>query len=523
MALAPTALPSLGLTRAMKYRSDVRESQLRNLRQKVEDLDYGRYLVEMNLVKLRAFRSTRLRFRFPVTALIGPNGGGKSTILGAAALPYKSIKPSLFFPMSSADVEAMRDLKVTYTLVDRKERADGTLERSATHPKKKWERSAIERKLLYFPMRRTIPATEKSEFTKFRTGVKELSENDYVNLGPDVIEPASRILGIDLTNYERATSKKPLIGWSEGVKHSEFHFGAGISVIVEAIWNLESLSPADQALILIEEVETTLHPHAVRRFVEYLIGVAERKRCQVIFTTHSEYALDPLPREAIWGCRDGRLVNGRLRVEDMLAFRGDADTRLVVFCEDKMAVAWVQGMLRFDGMGEELATIEFFAVGGHGDVRAKTLAHNADPARKLPAIAFIDGDAPADLPEQPETFRLPGTLMPEEVILDSVRESYSTNLALLTVALTRRPEEQDLVRKVIDTEARDTEDMHLVFNKIGIKLGFVPEETVRGAMITAYCQSQPEESRRVSEILRARLGRNGNGNGVLVQSGVRIE
>lgn len=498
----------------MKYRSDVRESQLRNLRQKVEDLDYGKYLVEMSLHKLRAFRNARLRFRFPVTALIGPNGGGKSTLLGAAALPYKAIKPSLFFPMSSADAEAMRDLRVTYTLVDRKERPDGILERSATHPKKKWERNALERKLIYFGMRRTTPATEKSEFTKFRTGVKQLSENDYVNLGPEVIEPASRILGIDLTDYERATSRKPLIGYSDGVKHSEFHFGAGISVIVEAVWNLESLAPADQALILIEEVETTLHPHAVRKFVEYLIGVAERKRCQIIFTTHSEYALDPLPREAIWACRDGRLVNGRLRVEDMLAFRGDADARLVVFCEDATASAWIQGMLRFAGMDHELASIDFFAVGGHGDVTAQTLAHNGNPERTLPAIGFIDGDAPHDLPAQPGVFRLPGTLMPEEVILDCVRAGYATNLALLTVALTRRPEEQELVRRVVDAEARDTQDMHLVFNKIGIKLGFVPEDAVRGAMIMAYCQSCPDDARQVASMVCEHLSRNGNGNGV---------
>lgn len=494
----------------MKYRSEVRDSQRRGLRQKVEDLDYGKYLVELYIHKLRAFRGTRLRFRFPVTALIGPNGGGKSTILGAAALPYKTIKPSLFFPMSSADAEAMRDLKVTFTLVDRQERADGSIERSATHPKKKWERSALDRKVLYFPMRRTIPATERAEFTKYRTGVKQLSENDYGALGPEVTDPATRILGIDLSKYERATSKKPLIGHADGVKHSEFHFGAGISVIVETVWNLENLSPADQALVLIEEVETTLHPHAVRKFVEYLIGVAERKRCQIVFTTHSEYALDPLPREAIWACRDGRLTNGRLRVEDMLAFSGEADTRLVVYCEDSMAEEWLKGMLRFAGRDDDLATIEFHAVGGHGDVIARTIAHNNDPAAKAtPAIGFIDGDSPPEA-SATSTFRLPGTLMPEEVIVDTVRAAYAINLAHLTARLHRQDGEQERVRYVVDIEARDTEDMHLIFSKIGTRLGFVPESTVRGAFIATYCQSQADQARAVAELLHAQIP-NGNG------------
>ena len=35
------------------------------------------------------------------TALIGPNGGGKSTVLGAAACAYREMRPGLFFPKSS--------------------------------------------------------------------------------------------------------------------------------------------------------------------------------------------------------------------------------------------------------------------------------------------------------------------------------------------------------------------------------------------------------------------------------------
>ncbi len=56
--------------------------------------------------------------------------------------------------------------------------------------------------------------------------------------------------------------------------------------------------------------------------VEYLIDVAERKSIQAIFTTHSDYALEPLPNEAIWACIDGRLRKGKLSVEALRAVSG---------------------------------------------------------------------------------------------------------------------------------------------------------------------------------------------------------
>ena len=44
----------------------------------------------MNLIKCRAFREETIEFEFLVKALIGPNGGGQTTILGACALLYDS-------------------------------------------------------------------------------------------------------------------------------------------------------------------------------------------------------------------------------------------------------------------------------------------------------------------------------------------------------------------------------------------------------------------------------------------------
>jgi hypothetical protein len=157
----------------MRYRSDIRESQIRSLRDRVDAADYRKYLQEMTLHKLRAFEGARIRFRFPVTALIGPNGGGKSTILGAAALIYKSAKPSIFFAQSSADREAMRGIRVSYRLIDRDHRRDGEIERSVTHPDLKWSREALDRRLLFLASGGRCQPTNALSSLSFGWGLKK--------------------------------------------------------------------------------------------------------------------------------------------------------------------------------------------------------------------------------------------------------------------------------------------------------------------------------------------------------------
>ena len=85
------------------YKSEIRNSQLKKLEEKARKLNYEKYLSKVNLIKCRAFENQVIKFEYPVTALIGPNGGGKTTILGACALLYDSFAPRQFFTRKRAD------------------------------------------------------------------------------------------------------------------------------------------------------------------------------------------------------------------------------------------------------------------------------------------------------------------------------------------------------------------------------------------------------------------------------------
>jgi predicted ATPase len=90
----------------MKYKSEIRDSEINELLEKVGKRNYGKYLISLTLNQIRGFKDKTITFDFPVTALIGPNGGGKSTVLGAVACAYRSevIPSHLFKKGGSIDV-----------------------------------------------------------------------------------------------------------------------------------------------------------------------------------------------------------------------------------------------------------------------------------------------------------------------------------------------------------------------------------------------------------------------------------
>ena len=80
----------------------------------------------------------------------------------------------------------------------------------------------------------------------------------------------------------------------QGASYSGFHQGAGETTITEL---LQTDLPK-YSLVLIDEVETSLHPRAQRRLVRDLAERARELELQIILTTHSLFVLDELPFEA---------------------------------------------------------------------------------------------------------------------------------------------------------------------------------------------------------------------------------
>src|SRR4051812_39680835 len=71
---------------AAGFQSEIRQSDINQLVERVETLKYRKYLRRVSLATVRGFTDQTVSFDFPVTAIVRPNSGGKTTVLGAAAL-----------------------------------------------------------------------------------------------------------------------------------------------------------------------------------------------------------------------------------------------------------------------------------------------------------------------------------------------------------------------------------------------------------------------------------------------------
>jgi predicted ATPase len=484
------------------YQSEIRDSTVRDLIQKVKQQNYGIYLKRIKLNKVRAFSDESVDLDFPVTALIGTNGGGKSTVLGAAAIAHKSIRPALFFPKSFIGDETMSDWSIGYEIVQKNKSPSQLISRSARFKRSKWVRDdLIERDVLYFGIQRTVPAGERREFKKFAT-VNYKFSGSRNELASAIQEQVARVLGKDVSRFQQAAisdSQSFYVGGDGTVTYSEFHFGAGESSIIRMISEIESAP--ENAIILIEEIENGLHPVAVRRMVEYLIDVAERKSIQSVFTTHSEDALLPLPSEAIWSSIDGKTRQGRISIEALRAITGRIDQSLAIFVEDAFAKEWVESIIR-NNVGSHIDEIGVYAVSGDGQAFSIHTSHQKNPAisKKLKSICILDGDSSRSEDLDRGIIKLPGTV-PEAEVFNYVVANIDELCMRLAVGLHLQPEQEGRVKEAVLDVNRTNRDPHLLFSQVGQKAGLIPASIVSSAFIGLWMAGNKEATFRIADFI----------------------
>lgn len=485
---------------------DVRQSDIIALEEKVKKLSYAKYLLRIKLLNVRSFTAQPISFDFPVTAVIGTNGGGKSTILGAAALAYKDVKPGDFFPKSNIGDTSMANWKVEYDVIDRKVNKESPFSRNARFTKAKWRRdSVLERDVVVIPIQRTVPANEQARFKSF-IGINKNSAITTEPIGASIIMLVGRILGKNAKDYQRVTlksdaNKSILIGMRGLNDYSQFHFGAGEASIIEMVSRIEAAD--DSSLILIEEIENGLHPLATRKMVEYLVDVAKRKNAQIIFTTHSEAALGVLPPKAIWACIEGIAYQGKLTIDSLRALTGNVVKDAAIFVEDDLAKDLIEEMLR-QYAPDIIERIEVHKSGGYPNVVDVLKWHSTNPTSDKPAVAVIDGDNPPLATPNDKVIELPEG-PPETVVYGYIQRTAEKNSALIVQRCQCPIVPQSKVVEAIHAVAIDTTDIHLLFAKLGDRLGFISEIIVRRGLCSIYVQDNPAVLKPLVATIRERL------------------
>lgn len=289
----------------------------------------------------------------PLTAILGPNGCGKSTILHALACCYKPVDGvdqknwqfrDFFTPTTDATwagsglemVHSYRDGRSEFNKVTTpyQKKADRWSPRYARRP---------QRYVRFIGIKSCVPRIEEETYTSainYQTEAHVDAGLIMAKMGV-VFNRAYQEL-----NVHKAHAGRSYLGLAlDGTRYSSLAMGAGEQRVLE-ILSAVFKSPK-YGLILIDEIDLLLHTAALTSLLRIIYERAEESSLQVIFTTHREAVLDLKDIVSIKHIHTVKSVPktycfSNTKPGALQRLTGEQDRPLEIFVEDEMALAIVE-------------------------------------------------------------------------------------------------------------------------------------------------------------------------------------
>jgi predicted ATPase len=308
---------------------------------------------------LRGIRCLNIEFGFPVTFLSGQNGCGKSTLLSLAALAFHGHAGHIpsnsrrcagngagefgyytfadFFYRGPGDPD-VSGVEITWKF-------SGNVEVTISKQSDKWMRyeRRPKRPVEFLGLSRAVPAIELPTLRKHFGLAATIAP-----LTADARGYLERVLGRHYPSVEVLNGSRYAIRRSDREGgYTSFNMGTGEDALIGLLARLETVPRG--ALVVIEELETGLHPAAQQRATRALIEIAWARKLQIIGSTHSHHVLDQLPRQArILVVREGeshRVVTSPSTQFALSEMAETSERELLILCEDEFAAGLIQQML----------------------------------------------------------------------------------------------------------------------------------------------------------------------------------
>jgi len=226
--------------------------------------------------------------------------------------------------------------------------------------------------------------------------IKELSSNE--------IKEIEKILGkqyvetkfLEHNFYDR--NKGFAIRYkTKNTTYSEAYAGSGETAIVKLVIDL--LNAKNYSLVLLDEPETSLHPLAQKRLINFILEQVKKKKLQVIISTHSPDIIEDMPKEAIKIFYENP-VSGKVNIienvhpENAFVHIGRTiSDKKVIIVEDVLAKMIIEKVIIENG-DSELFEVRFFP-GGVGQMKQDEMTVLSKMDDNNHFIIF-DGDQKAD-------------------------------------------------------------------------------------------------------------------------------
>jgi len=366
---------------------------------------------------LRGWVGQRVEFQFPITAIVGENGVGKSSILQAVASSFLSdYYPSEFFPDTPWETVTNASIATSH----RDGPTSGSVVTSLRKLTERWRgyEERRNRPVVYIDLGRIQPISARTGYA--RMAKRDVQETSSDAFDPATIERFSRIMGreytlakLSITDADKTRSVPVMARNNES--YSGFHSGAGETVLAEL---LHKKLPKF-GIVLIDEIETSLHPRTLRRLVRDLATLCRSLEMQCIMTTHSPYVLDELPPEARI-CLDETQGQKRIMLGISPAFamsKMDEDRypEADVWVEDDRSATLLNEVVSRTNQSDLIVRYQAVPFGAANVGRMLGLMCKEGRFKK-PSVVFLDGDQDPS----PGCAVLPGGDAPERVVFEAL-------------------------------------------------------------------------------------------------------
>lgn len=387
---------------------------------------WPKWLEWLEIRRIRGWVEQRISFEFPIVAVVGENGSGKSTVLQSAACVYQNPEgvtwfPSEFFPETAWD--SLQDVRLTFGY------KQGTAHHvsSIRKPTTRWlgQPDRPERRVEYIDLSRLQPVGTRVGYARIAK-TRHLEESS-TQFSESQVARLSQIMSRDYDFAKMAISnidsnrEIPVLSKSQQ-SYSGFHQGSGETTIAEL---LRSQLP-QYGLVIIDEIESSLHPRAQRRLMRDLAVAARERECQIIISTHSPYVLDELPLSArLYILETGdrkEIVSGVSPQFAMTKMDDEPHPECELYVEDPRSAVWLAEILSKHApeLFVRCAIIPYGAAN-----LGVALGQMVDAKRfPRPTRVFLDGDQGQAI----GCTLLPGGDAPERVVFEELRSIHWRDL-----------------------------------------------------------------------------------------------
>lgn len=374
---------------------------------------------------IRGWAGQRIDFQFPIVAIVGENGAGKSTILQAAASVYKNGKQSKFASTFFPDTpwEKVEKAYIKWWVREGSSTKEGSVRKESTRWRGNPDRR--DRPVVNIDLSRIQPVSSRVGYSRLaKPNHKIFSE---LSFDEERLKRLSAILGkqysiaaMSLTDFDKHRAVPKIA--HNGKSYSGFHGGAGEITTVEL---LNSELPK-YSLVVIDEIESSLHPRAQRRLIRDLAEIARLHEIQFIISTHSPYILDELPDQArmyVWEGASGReIMKGVSPSFAMTKMDLEHHPECDIYVEDRSAETMIREIII--SADKDLLPRCLIIPYGAASV-GQSLGQMASGKRfPRPSVVYLDGDQDSS----PGCQILPGYDAPERVVFEALKAQQWQNL-----------------------------------------------------------------------------------------------